>query len=66
MAALLSLFLCGFCIGAIYYSTPSRGVNPDVYGVALWVLSSGALAGSAIILLVSLVPPVGIHPPNYW
>ncbi|HUI21842.1 MAG TPA: hypothetical protein VLZ74_12460 [Methylocella sp.] len=66
MTALLAFWLCGFCLGTIYYSLPPPGTRPDIYGVALWVLSSSALVGSAIVLLVSLVPPVGIHPPNYW
>jgi len=66
VTALLALWLCALCVGAMYYSTPQRGVGPDVYGVALWILSSGVLAVSATILVVSVISPVGIHPPKFW
>jgi hypothetical protein len=35
---------------------------PDIYGIALWILSSCTLATSAIIIVVSLVSPQVIHP----
>lgn len=65
MTALLALWLCALCIGAIYYSIPVRGVSPDVYGVALWILSSGVFVVSAVILVVSLISPWAIHPTKW-
>jgi hypothetical protein len=65
MTALLALWLCALCVGAIYYSVPPRGMSPDIYGIALWILSSGVLAASAIILVVSLVSPWGTHPTKW-
>jgi hypothetical protein len=35
MTALLALWLCALCAGAIYYSMPPTGTRPDIYGVAL-------------------------------
>lgn len=66
MTALLALWLCGLCVGAIYYSTPPSGMSPDLYAVALWILSSVVLAVSAVILVVSVVSPFGIHAGKYW
>ena len=62
MTALLALWLIALCVGAIYYSIPPSGVSPDIYGVGLWILSSGVMVVSAIILVVSVVSPWGIHP----
>ena len=66
MTALLALWLCGLCAGAIYYTIPPKGTSPDVYGVALWILSSSVMAVSATILVVSAVSPMGIHPAKFW
>jgi hypothetical protein len=58
-----ALWLCGLCVVAIYYTLPPSGVSPDIYGIALWVLSSVVLGASAIILMVILIQPAGIiHP----
>jgi hypothetical protein len=57
-----ALWLCGLCVVAIYYTLPPSGMSPDVYGIALWILSSVVLGASAIILMVILIPPAGIHP----
>ena len=62
MPRLLALWLCGLCAVAMYYTIPPRGMSPDVYGVALWILSSSVMAVSATILMVSAVLPAGIHP----
>jgi hypothetical protein len=37
-------------------------MRPNVYEFALWILSSGVLAASTIIIIVSLVAPRPIHP----
>jgi hypothetical protein len=66
MTALLALWLCALCAGAIYYSMPPSGTRPDVYGVALWIMSSGVLVVSAVILVVSVISPPVIHPVKYW
>ncbi|WGJ16257.1 hypothetical protein QEV83_08470 [Methylocapsa sp. D3K7] len=66
MTALLALWLCALCAGAIYYSIPPRGTRADVYGIALWIMSSGVLVVSAVVLVVSVVSPAGIHPPKFW
>jgi hypothetical protein len=66
MTALLALWLCALCGGAIYYSMPTSGTRLDVYGVALWIMSSGVLVVSAVILVVSVVSPPVIHPAKYW
>jgi hypothetical protein len=66
MTAILALWLCGLCVLAIYYSAPPIGMRPDVYGVALWIMSGGVLAVSATILVVSVVAPVGVHPAKFW
>jgi hypothetical protein len=62
MIAFLALWLCVLSGAAIYYTIPPRGMRPDIYGIALWILSSCALATSAIIIVVSLVSPQAIHP----
>jgi hypothetical protein len=62
MTALLALWLCVLSVAAIYYTIPPSGMRPDFYGIALWILSSCALATSAIVLVVSLVSPQPIHP----
>jgi hypothetical protein len=41
-------------------------MRPDVYSVALWILSSSVMAVSATILVVSVISPVGIHPAKFW
>lgn len=66
MTALLALWLCGLCAGAIYYTIPAKGMSPDVYGVALWILSSSVLAVSATILVVSVLSPNGVHAGKFW
>jgi hypothetical protein len=66
MTALLALWLCALCAGAIYYSIPPSGTKLDVYSVALWIMSSGVLVVSAVILVVSVVSPTGIHPAKFW
>ena len=66
MTALLALWLCGLCTVAIYYTVPPKGMRPDVYSVALWILSSCVMAVSATILVVSVISPVGIHPAKFW
>jgi hypothetical protein len=65
MTALLALWLCALCVGAIYYSIPPGGMRQNIYDVALWILSSGVLAVSATVLVVSLVSPWGIHPTKW-
>jgi hypothetical protein len=40
-------------------------MKPDIYGIGLWILSSGVLVVSAVILVVSLVSPWGIHPTKW-
>ena len=65
MTVLLALWLIALCVGAIYYSIPPSGVSPDIYGVGLWILSSGVMVVSAIILVVSVVSPWGIHPTKW-
>jgi hypothetical protein len=65
MIALLALWLCALCFGAIYYSIPPSGMSPNIYGIGLWILSSGVLAVSAIILVVSLISPWAIHPTKW-
>jgi hypothetical protein len=62
MIAFLALWLCVLSVVAIYYTIPPSGMRPDIYGFALWILSSCALATSAIIIVVSLVSPQAIHP----
>jgi hypothetical protein len=62
MIAFLALWLCVLSVAAIYCSIPPSGMRPDIYEIALWILSSCALATSAIIIVVSLVPPQAIHP----
>jgi hypothetical protein len=62
MITFLALWLCVLSVVAIYYTIPPRGMRPDIYGIALWILSSCALATSAIIIVVSLVSPLAIHP----
>jgi|GEM_PF-1229106 hypothetical protein len=62
MIAFLALWLCVLSVVAIYYTIPPSGMRPDIYGIALWILSSCALATSAIIIVVSLVSPQAIHP----
>jgi membrane protein YdbS with pleckstrin-like domain len=37
-------------------------MNPDIYGISLWILSSVVLVASVVILMVILISPVGIHP----
>ncbi len=62
MIAFLALWLCLVSAVAIYYTIPPSGMRPDIYGIALWILSSCALVTSAIIVVVSLVSPQEIHP----
>jgi len=62
MIAFLALWLCVLSVAAIYYTIPPSGMRPDIYEIALWILSSCALATSAIIIVVSLVSPQAIHP----
>lgn len=62
MAALLALWLCGLGVVGIYCSMPPASMRQNLYGMALWVLSSGVLAVSATIIAVSLILPPGIHP----
>jgi hypothetical protein len=62
MITFLALWLCVLSVVAIYYTIPPSGMRPDIYGIALWILSSCALATSAIIIVVSLVSPQAIHP----
>ena len=62
MIAFLALWLCVLSGAAIYCTIPPRGMRPDIYGIALWILSSCTLAASAIIIVVSLVSPQEIHP----
>jgi hypothetical protein len=50
MTALLALWLCALCVGAIYYSIPPGGMRQNIYDVAL---SSGVLAVSATVLVWS-------------
>jgi hypothetical protein len=50
---------------AIYHGIPPSGMKPDIYGIGLWILSSGVLVVSAVILVVSLVSPWGIHPTKW-
>ena len=50
MIAFLALWLCVLSVVAIYYTIPPRGMRPDIYGIALWILSSCTLATSAIII----------------
>jgi uncharacterized membrane protein len=57
-----ALWLCGLCVVAIYYTIPPSGMNPDIYGISLWILSSVVLVASVVILMVILISPVGIHP----
>jgi hypothetical protein len=57
MITFLALWLCALSIAAIYYTIPPKGMRPDIYEIALWILSSCALATSAIIIVVSLVSP---------
>jgi hypothetical protein len=62
MIAFLALWLCVLSVAAIYYTIPPSGMRPDIYEIALWILSSCALATSAIIIVVSLVSPQPINP----
>jgi hypothetical protein len=62
MIGFLALLLCVLCVAAIYYSIPPSGMSPDINEIALWILSSCALATSAIIIVVSLVSPQPINP----
>jgi hypothetical protein len=62
MIAFLALWLCVLSVAAIYYTIPPSGMRSDIYGIALWVLSSCALVTSVIIIVVSLVSPQAIHP----
>jgi hypothetical protein len=62
MIIFLALWLCVLSVLAIYCTIPPRGMRPDIYGIALWILSSCTLATSAIIVVVSLVLPQAIHP----
>ena len=62
MIIFLALWLCVLSVVAIYCTIPPRGMRPDIYGIALWILSSCTLATSAIIIVVSLVAPQAIHP----
>jgi len=62
MTAFLALWLCVLSAAAIYYTIPPSGMRPDIYGIALWILSSCALVSSAIIVVVSLISPQAIHP----
>ena len=55
MIAFLALWLCVLSVVAIYYTIPPSGMRPDIYEIALWILSSCVLATSAIIIVVSLV-----------
>jgi hypothetical protein len=61
MIAFLALWLCVLSVVAIYYTIPPSGMRPGIYEIALWILSSCALATSAIIIVVSLVSSP-IHP----
>jgi hypothetical protein len=68
MTALLALWLCGLCVVGVvgvYNSLPPSGARPNVYEVSLWLLSGTAVAVSAIILVVGVVSPQGIHP-GFW
>lgn len=68
MSAFLGLWLAGlFLVGAlgVYNSLPPQGARPNVYELSLWVLSSTALALSAITFVVSIVLPQAVHP-GYW
>ena len=62
MIAFLALWLCVLSVAAIYFSIPPSGMRPDIYEIALWILSSCALATSAVIIVVSLASPQPIHP----
>ena len=62
MIAFLALWLCVLSVAAIYYTIPPSGMRPDIYEIALWILSSCALATSAVIIVVSLASPQPIHP----
>jgi len=62
MIIFLALWLCVLSVVAIYCTIPPRGMRPDIYGIALWIMSSCTLATSAIIIVVSLISPQAIHP----
>jgi hypothetical protein len=62
MIIFLALWLCVLSAVAIYCTIPPRGMRPDIYGIALWILSGCTLATSAIIIVVSLISPQAIHP----
>jgi hypothetical protein len=62
MITFLALWLCVLSVVAIYCTIPPRGMRPDIYGIALWILSSCTLATSTIIIVVGLVSPQAIHP----
>jgi hypothetical protein len=57
-----SLTRRAFRRGPIYLGIPPSSTRPDIYEIALWILSSGVLATSAIIIVVSLVSPQPINP----
>jgi predicted Kef-type K+ transport protein len=62
MTALLALWLCALSIVGLYRSLPERGVRQDFYDVTLGILSSGMLAVSATIMVVSLISQPAVHP----
>jgi hypothetical protein len=48
--------------GPIYLGIPPSSTTPDIYEIALWILSSCVLATLATIIVVSLVSPQPINP----
>jgi hypothetical protein len=62
MIIFLALWLCVLSVLAIYCTIPPRGMWPDIYEIALWILSSCTLATSAIVIVVILVSPQANHP----
>jgi hypothetical protein len=51
------LTMRAFRRGPIDFGIPPSSTRPDIYEIALWILSSCVLATSAIIIVVSLVSP---------
>lgn len=64
MIALLAFWLCSLCAVGLYHCVPERGMRQDFYDATLGILTTCVMVIAATVMVVSLLSPLGIHPPG--